>query len=319
MLTLTQRAYTGEADLNAIANLINACDEVDKLEQGTTVAELQTRFSTPSIDLQRDLHLWLNGDDELIGFGCLRITEPSESIDGFLGFYVHPSHRHINLESEIIAWAENRMDEVQQEQQIPVRLGLNARDSQCDRIKMIENHGFHIARYFFTMECNLLSPIPQPQFPEGFSIRHTNGEAEAQAWLEMFNNSFMDHWNHHDLTIENQIHFINNPSYRPELDLITVAADGTFAAFCCCHISPEDNARIGRSEGWIGVLGTIRNYRRIGLGKAMLLSGLHKLKSAGMNTARLGVDADNPSGALRLYESVGFYKVYTSISYMKAI
>jgi mycothiol synthase len=319
MLTLTKRAYIGEGDLNAIACLLNACDAVDKLEQGTTVAELQTEFSTPSIDTQRDLQLWENGDGELIGFGFLWITEPSDSIDGFLSFYVHPNHRQINLESEIIAWGEQRMGEVQQEKQIPVRFGLSARDSQCERIKLIESHGFKSNRYFFTMERNLQEAIPQPQLPAGFSIRHVNGKADAEAWVEMFNNSFIDHWNHHDLTIENLIHFFNEPSYRPELDLIAIAADGTFAATCECHIFPEDNARTGRSEGWIGTLGVIRSCRKMGLGKSLLLSGLHKLKSAGMNTARLGVDADNPNGALRLYESVGFYKVYTRIVYMKVI
>ncbi len=319
MLTLTKRAYIGEADLDAIACLINACDAVDKLEQGRTVTELQTEFSTPSINTQRDLQLWENEDGELIGFGYLWITEPSESIDGFLGFYVHPSHRHINLESAIIAWGQQRMGEVKQEQQIPVRFGLSARDSQCDRIKIIENHGFQVTRYFFTMERNLQEAIPQPQLPAGFSIRQMNGEKDIAAWVEMFNNSFIDHWNHHDLTIENMIHFINEPSYVEDLNLIAIASDGSFAATCECEISPEDNIRTGRNEGWIGTLATVRNHRKIGLGKAMLLSGLHRLKSAGMTTARLNVDADNPNGALRLYESVGFYKVYTRIVYMKAI
>jgi mycothiol synthase len=319
MLTLTKRAYIGEEDLNAIASLINACDIVDQLEQGTTISELQTEFSTPSIDTQRDLQLWENEDRELIGFGSIWITEPSDSIDGFLSFYVHPTHRHINLESEIIAWGQQRMAEVQQEQRIPVRFGLSARDFQCERIKLIESHGFKATRYFFTMERNLQVDIPQPQLPEGFSIRHVNPETDAEAWLEMFNNSFIDHWNHHDLTMENLIHFFNEPSYRPELNLIAVTADGTLVATCECQILPEDNARTGRNEGWIGTLGVIRSCRKMGLGKSLLLSGLHKLKSVGMSTARLSVDADNPNGALRLYESVGFDQVYTRIVYMKAI
>ncbi len=317
MLTFTKRPYTSSTDFVAIANLINACDAVDKLEEETTVAELEIEFSAPSINLQRDLQFWENEDDELIGFASLWITEPSESIDGYLSFYIHPNHRHINLESEIIAWAERRMVEVSEEKQIPVRLLIGLRDSQHERIKIVENHGFQSIRYFFTMERNLQEDIPKPQFPQGFTIRHMNGEADAQSWVDMFNNSFIDHWNHHDLTVENLIHFLKEPSYRPELDLIAIAADGTFAAACHCHISTEENARTGRSEGWIGVLGTRRGYRRMGLGKAMLLSGLHKLKSVGMNTARLGVDADNPSGALGLYQSVGFYKVHTSITYMK--
>lgn len=51
----------------------------------------------------------------------------------------------------------------------------------------------------------------------------------------------------------------------------------------------------------------------------MLLAGMHRLKAVGMDTAKLGVDAENPLGAGRLYESVGFRKIYTQISYIKDV
>ncbi len=51
----------------------------------------------------------------------------------------------------------------------------------------------------------------------------------------------------------------------------------------------------------------------------MLLSGMHALKAAGVETAKLGVDSWNPSGALRLYESVGFSKLHTRIFYVKDV
>jgi len=137
--------------------------------------------------------------------------------------------------------------------------------------------------------------------------------------VEMFNQSFIDHWNHHDLTVESYRHWRSDPDYRPELDLIAVATDGTFAAFCYCHINPEDNKRKGRNEGWIGVLGTKRGFRKRGLGRAMLLAGMQRLKAAGVDTARLGVDSENPNGAGQLYESVGFRKLYTRIMYVKDV
>ncbi|MGL5063733.1 MAG: GNAT family N-acetyltransferase, partial [Microcoleus sp.] len=80
-----------------------------------------------------------------------------------------------------------------------------------------------------------------------------------------------------------------------------------------------ENDRTGRNEGWIGVLGTRRGFRKLGLGRAMLLAGLQRLKAAGVDTAILGVDAENPSGALRLYESTGFRKIRNSISYVKDV
>lgn len=311
------RPYAGEADLEPIAHLINTCDAVDKLDQGASVNELRSDFSAPSVDQARDLRLWEDADGKLIGFGFLWITEPSETIDGYLSFYLHPSARGSNLETQIIGWGEERMQFVRQERGGSVNLRSDARDYQSDRIITLESHGFTSDRYFFIMERSLAEPIEQPQIPQGFTLRQVKPEEDAVAWVDLHNQSFIDHWNYHPLTVENLQHWLNEPTYRPELDLIATAADGTFVACCHCYIDPDNNTRIGRNEGWVDVLGTRRGFRRMGLGRAMLLSGLHRLKTASMDTARLGVDADNPNGALQLYESVGFRKVYTQISYVK--
>lgn len=311
------RPYAGEADLELIAHLINTCDAVDKLDQGVSVNKLRTDFSAPSVDQARDLRLWEDADSKLIGFGFLWITEPSETIDGYLSFYVHPSARGSNLETQMIGWGEERMQFVRQERGGSVNLRSGARDYQSDRIATLEIHGFTSDRYFFIMERSLAEPIELPQIPQGFTLRQVNSEEDATAWVDLHNQSFIDHWNHHPLTVENLQHWLNEPIYRPELNLIATAADGTFAACCHCYIDPDDNARTGRNEGWVDILGTRRGFRRMGLGRAMLLSGLHRLKAAYMDTVRLGVDADNPNGALQLYESIGFRKVYTQISSVK--
>jgi ribosomal protein S18 acetylase RimI-like enzyme len=135
----------------------------------------------------------------------------------------------------------------------------------------------------------------------------------------MFNQSFIDDWNHHDLTVDRFKYNLAKPDYRNDLNLIAVADDGTFVAFCYGHISQKENDRTGRNEGWIAYLGTRRGFRKIGLGRAMLLAGLHRLKAAGVATAILGVDAENSSGALRLYESAGFHNIRNSMSYVKDV
>ncbi|NES22531.1 MAG: GNAT family N-acetyltransferase [Symploca sp. SIO3E6] len=76
------------------------------------------------------------------------------------------------------------------------------------------------------------------------------------------------------------------------------------------------NERTVSNEGWIDALGTRRGFRKRGLGRAMLLAGMQRLQAAGVDTVRLGVDSENPSGALRLYKSVGFRKVHTHISFV---
>lgn len=319
MITLTKRPYAGEGDLQAIADFLNACEAVDKLDEWTSVAELRVEFDTPSVDKGRDIRLWEDAKGQLIGFGQVWIPQQGEVIDGWLWFRVHPSTRGGNVEKQIIRWGEERMREVRQERGVPVKLRASARDRQEEQVFVLESCGFTCDRYFFTMERSLKEPIAEPQFPNGFTLGHREGAQDTEAWVQLYNQSFIDHWNHHPLTVENVNHYLTDPDYRPELDLIALAPDGTFAAFCYCHIHTEDNAHSGRNEGWIAILGTRRGFRRIGLGRAILLAGMHQLKAAGMDMAKLGVDAENPNGALQLYESVGFHKIYTRLSFVKDV
>ncbi len=133
----------------------------------------------------------------------------------------------------------------------------------------------------------------------------------------MFNQTFIDHWNHRDYTVEEYQHELNDLNYCPHLDLVATAPDGTLVAFCVGCIFSHKNQRNGRYEGWIGLLGTRRGFRQLGLGRALLLTEMHRLKAEGMETALLGVDSQNPSGALQLYQSVGFYQRHTNISFVK--
>ena len=319
MASLSARCYVGDRDLTAIAHLINTCEEVDRLDEGTSISELQQEFNAPSLDVARDIRLWEDAEGKLIGFAQLSVSEPGEVIDGWLWFRVHPDVRGGDVEAAAIAWGEVRMREVSAMQGGRVKLRTYARAEDCDRISVLTSCGFKVDRYFCRMARSLSEPIPEPQFPQGFALRQFPGEQDAEAWVEMFNQSFIDHWNHHDLTVDKFKHELAKPDYRNDLDLIAVADDGTFVSFCYCEISVQECDRTGRNEGWIACLGTRRGFRKMGLGRAMLLAGLHRLKAAGVATAILGVDAENSSGALHLYESAGFHNIRDSISYVKDV
>jgi mycothiol synthase len=160
-------------------------------------------------------------------------------------------------------------------------------------------------RYVLKMARPLDQTIPTPQFPPGFSLRYGTGD-DVVRWVEMFNEAFSVLPNYYPETVAGQRQRLAGPHYRAEYDLIGVAPDGTFAGFCYCRIDPEANARLGHHEGRIGPLGTRPGFRRLGLGRALLLTGLQQLEAAGMDTAILSVDPANPTGARRLYQSVGF-------------
>jgi hypothetical protein len=112
MLSVSIRPYAGESDLEAIAYLINTCEKVDRLDEGTSISELQQEFNTPSLDTARDIRLWEDAERKLIAIAQLSVSEPGEVIDGSLWFRVRPDARGGDVEAAAIAWGEVRMREV---------------------------------------------------------------------------------------------------------------------------------------------------------------------------------------------------------------
>ncbi len=317
--SIIMRHYRGEPDLQPLVDLINACEAVDKLEVSVSTAQLKIEIETPTVDFDRDLRLWEDAEGKVIGFGKLSIAEPIENnlADGTLWLIVHPLARDGELDSQIIAWAEHRMNEVGKQWQGQPKLFAWCRNTRLDRMAMLEQHGFRANRHFWFLFQPLTEPIFTPHLPEGFTIRLVNEETEAQAWVDLYNRSFLSTWNYHPLTLESYQHRSQDSDYLPELDFVAVNSEGQFASICCCTIEKEHNTFVGRQEAWVAWLFTSPDFQRRGLARTMLLHALANLKALGMEIAQIGVDSENAFGARQLYESIGFKHRHTNIAYVK--
>lgn len=86
--------------------------------------------------------------------------------------------------------------------------------------------------------------------------------------------------------------------FDPALCFVAMAGDGTMAGFALCWTS-----------SFIKDIAVAQVHRRKGVGEALLLSAFRTLRSRGHEQIRLKVETDNPSGARRLYERLGFVLV----------
>jgi ribosomal protein S18 acetylase RimI-like enzyme len=75
-----------------------------------------------------------------------------------------------------------------------------------------------------------------------------------------------------------------SPAYQPDLDLIAVDAAGMFVAFCLCELHQVANGLGEHTVGEIGVIGTSPTHQKHGLGRALLLAGMHLFTSVGFRT-----------------------------------
>jgi ribosomal protein S18 acetylase RimI-like enzyme len=100
--------------------------------------------------------------------------------------------------------------------------------------------------------------------------------------------------------------------YRRDLDIVAVAKDGEFVAFCTCWLDTENKT------GLFEPVGCVPGYRRRGLSQTVFSEGLRRLKALGAESAVVGTNPLNVP-AIRLYESCGFRISFTDFTYCKTL
>jgi len=102
----------------------------------------------------------------------------------------------------------------------------------------------------------------------------------------------------------------------PRIDpsLVPVVWDGDEVAAVSLNY-PKRNG----DWGWIGTLGVREGWRRRGLGLALLRESFRRFRETGETAVALGVDADNPTGATRLYERAGMQVAFEVVTYGKEL
>jgi len=295
-------------DLPALVELINEADAHDRRERGTSLRELEEEFREPGFAPEENVFLVeLEPGEKLVGYGALALRLGGEADSFFVWGVVHPEFRRrgigTRLMERLLARARERLPETKTKK---VYFQAGCEPDEHDRIKLFEKFGLRPVRYFFEMVRDLREPLPEVKLPEGFRLRTFVKGQDERRWLAALNEAFADHWDHRPWPEEEFLYWVNTKWFQPELSLIAETEEGEIAGICHNAIDEEDIARIGRKEGWAEMLAVRRPYRGRGLGKALLAKSLHLLRERGMDYAALGVDSENPTGALRLYEGLGF-------------
>jgi mycothiol synthase len=83
-------------------------------------------------------------------------------------------------------------------------------------------------------------------------------------------------------------------------------------------ISAHENAAFNRQRGWLDSVFVRRPWRRRGLAQALVARSLIALRERGITEAMLGVDSENPTGAVGVYERAGFTVAHSGIAYRKS-
>ena len=172
---------------------------------------------------------------------------------------------------------------------------------------------FKLIRHFFRMEIDLSCAPGEPTWPDGIVVR-TFRAGDERAVYDAIDDAFADHWDHVMTPFAEWVHFagVYTPTFDPSLWFIA-EEDGELAGFSLCRSERRPGV------GHVGVLGVRPHWRRRGLGSALLLHSFHELRRRGRSRVDLGVDAENTTGAVVLYERAGMKVARRLDSYEKAL
>jgi ribosomal protein S18 acetylase RimI-like enzyme len=167
---------------------------------------------------------------------------------------------------------------------------------------LIAPRGYRPVRGSWTMEIEFGVESPaEPVVPDGIEIRPYRHPEDEQRVYDATQEAFEDHWDFHPVSLENWREFnVKSRTFDPDLWL--VAWDGDEVAGASLNF-PERFGDPG--YGWVGTLAVRRRWRRRGLGDALLRRSFAALHARGLRRVRLSVDAENTTGATRLYERAG--------------
>jgi ribosomal protein S18 acetylase RimI-like enzyme len=199
----------------------------------------------------------------------------------------------------------------------PSFLQSEAASTQPGVEALLLSEGYTAVRHEYEMARETLDNIPPAPLPEGVQVRPVQPEHYQAIW-DAKEEAFRDHWGNRPETEEDYQRWLGDTKFDP--GLWRVAWDGDqVAGIVGSVINPQENAEYNRQRGWIGPVCVRRPWRRRGLAHALLAQTLQALQERGMAEAALGVDTQNLTGALRLYESMGFCAVKRFSVYRKPL
>ncbi len=310
MTALELGAFDPDRDFPGAAELI--CD-TNAHDQGQdwypTVASLAVDWAVrPGFDPLRDAVV-VEDAGRIVAAGTVDWRERADSVTHGIAIWVHPDWRRRGLGRRILHRLEDRartslVDGTGGPLELPHVLSCGIDTANAASVAFAAMAGFAPIRYGFQMRRPLELPIREVALPDGIEVRPVLPEQLRAIW-EADNEAFQDHFEPRAPTEDDFEHFTSDPDC--DTSLWAVAWEGGEVAGSVLNgIYPHENARTGVHMGWLDHVSVRRPWRGRGLAKALIARSLAILRDRGMAVAVLGVDAENPTGALQLYEGFGF-------------
>jgi mycothiol synthase len=309
MSSLLRRERLDADEVQEITRLVDAVTAHDGVRPLSEHVMLHLRYGgdTPA------RNFLLRDDGALVGYAHLDTTDAVEGASAELA--VHPESRGKGNGRQLV---EALIAEIGDDQ----RLRLWSHGAHNGAAHLARSMGFERERVLWQMRRSLFAPVPEPDWPDGVSVRTFVVGQDEDAWLEVNNRAFAEHpdqgmWTLDDLRMREQEPWFDANGFflaENEGKLVGFHWTKVHGAQGADHDHAHDHAH--EPIGEVYVVGVDPSMQGRRLGPALTLRGLQHLRTLGLSQVMLYVDETN-TNAIRTYERLGFAKWDVDVCFLQ--
>lgn len=305
------------ADVVPITDLVNAASTHDWGGPEASEQNVRGSYESPNFELDRDSLLVEDEAGRPLAVAEIYDHEPDHN-RAFLFLRIHPRcPDRTTVAEHLLAWAGRRGALVVEHAGPGLRVILESevsgRDSEL--ATAFERARYSLVRHSWQMEIEFQAPPQPPTWPQGISVRSAVAGQDERAVYDADTDAFRDHWGFTEGSYETWLFFKQKLSeYDPSLWFLAMDGD-EIAGISLCTPSRADD----QTMGWVNDLGVRRQWRKRGVGIALLQHSFVELHRRGKTSVGLGVDSQSLTGATRLYERAGMHQARQYDQYEKEL
>ena len=289
---------------SADAERVLALDSASSAVDGAAALDDQVRIDLADADTSaRHMIARSHNEGDIVGYGHADVRSDDE-VSAHL--VVAPSHRRRGVGSALLGALSLVAD------QRPLRVWAHGNTSAAQA--MAARRGFEPTRELRQMRLAHDVPLPQPSYPPDVVVRAFVPGDDDEAWVAVNAAAFFAHPEQGRLGVGDLRLRVARPWFDPAGFFLAERA-GRMLGYHWTKVHPSGGVG-GTPIGEVYVLGVHPDAQRIGLGRALTLTGLHHLRDRGMDEVMLYVESDNLP-AVVVYERLGFRTVSVDVMYAR--
>jgi mycothiol synthase len=314
------RRFRGEADYEAMAWIINEANKADGDDALANVEDIANTYAHLSrSDADTDM-IFVEDHGRAVGYGrCWWGQEVNG--DYLYTFFInlHPGYRRDGIPLPMGQFLIDRSTAIaaQHPAEAPKYFqtwGIKGSRWHEDLMETLRLSAVRY-EYFMNRPCSL--PVEVTPLPDGIEVRPV-GPEDYRAVYDASHEAFRDHWGYTPPSEQNYQRWLNESTFDPSLWRVAWEGDQVVGMVRSFH-DLEENAVYNRRRGYTENISVRRPWRRRGIARSLLTQSIKMFQEMGYDETCLGVDTENPNGALKLYQSVGYTDYLCIVTYRAPI